>query len=71
MSYHPALAEVWYVGRTDLENYLLKAIGVLNPYDNEDYWLHNSAGEPAAAVLAVLVMRPAVGSGAWTSAVPA
>ncbi len=56
MSYRPALAEVWYVGRTDLENYLLKAVGVLNPRDNEDYWLHNVVGEPVAAAAAVVLI---------------
>ena len=56
MSYRPTLAEVWYVGRTDLENYLLKAIGVLNPRDNEDYWLHNVVGEPVVAVAAVVLI---------------
>ena len=56
MSYRPALAEVWYVGRTDLENYLLKAVGVLNPRDNEDYWLHNAAGEPVAVAAAMALI---------------
>ena len=56
MLYRPTLSEVWYVGRTDLENYLLKAIGVLNPRDNEDYWLHNVAGEPVVAVTVVVLI---------------
>jgi hypothetical protein len=60
MSYRPAFAEVWYVGRTDLENYLLKAVGVLNPRDNEDYWLHNAAGEPVAAAAAVVLVLAVV-----------
>lgn len=51
MSYRPTLSEVWYVGRTDLENYLLKAIGVLNPRDNE-----------AVVAVAVVVLIVAV---AW------
>lgn len=57
-SYRPGVAEVWNVARIDLEAYLVKALGLVQPDTPVAYWVHNKVGEPALVVLLLLVLLP-------------
>lgn len=57
-SYRPGFAEVWTVARIDLEAYLLKGLGLVQPGAPAAYWIHNRVGEAAVVALLLAVIVP-------------
>lgn len=60
-SYRPGIGEVWSVGRIDLEAYLFKALGLVDPDRPAAYWIHNATGEPVAILLLLGCLVPLAG----------
>jgi hypothetical protein len=57
-AFRPSAAEIWCTGRTDLANYVLKSVALVDPRQPGAYWLYNAVGELAALVVVGCVVAP-------------